>query len=70
MIVSFDQPTQVLTPLATTINGSAVSPRRYYGLPVVGFMIQDFANGNVGTPPVLSNYGGNFEHKYFLRIAP
>jgi hypothetical protein len=69
-ILAFDQPTQVLTPLATSINGSAVTPRRYFGLPVVGFMIQDFANGNVGTPPVLSNYGGNFEHKYFLRIAP
>jgi hypothetical protein len=70
MILGFDQAIQVLTPLATTINGTAVSPRRYYGLPVVGFMIQDFANGNVGTPPVLSNYGGNFAHKYRSQVAP
>ncbi|MET1080907.1 MAG: hypothetical protein ABWY06_23080 [Pseudomonas sp.] len=35
---------------------------RYKGLPVTGFMVHDFVNGNVGG--LLSNYGGNFEHKY------
>ncbi|MET1080906.1 MAG: hypothetical protein ABWY06_23075 [Pseudomonas sp.] len=34
----------------------------YHGLPVTGFMVHDFVNGNVGG--LLSNYGGNFEHKY------
>jgi len=34
----------------------------YVGLPTVGFMVQNFKNGNVGG--VLSNYGGNFNHKY------
>lgn len=34
----------------------------FAGLPTVGFMVQDFVNGNVGG--VLSNYGGNFIHKY------
>ncbi|MET1080909.1 MAG: hypothetical protein ABWY06_23090 [Pseudomonas sp.] len=35
---------------------------RYKGLPVIGFMVHDFVNGNVGG--LLSNYGGNFAHKY------
>ena len=39
----------------------------YTGLPTVGFMVQDFVNGNVGG--VLSNYGGNFIHKYTTNIA-
>jgi len=33
----------------------------YYGLPVIGFSAITFSNGNVGG--VLSNYGGNFNHK-------
>lgn len=33
----------------------------YRGLPVTGFMVQDFVNGNVSG--VLSNYAGNFNHK-------
>ena len=41
------------------------SPATYFGLPVVGFAVQSFANGSivVGGAPVLSNYGGNFIHK-------
>ncbi len=37
----------------------------YFGLPAVGFMVQDFINGNlqVGGTSTLSNYGGLFEHK-------
>lgn len=34
----------------------------YNGLPVVGFAVQKYVNGNVGG--VLSNYGGAFAHKY------
>ena len=34
----------------------------YYGLPVIGFAAWTFSNGNVGG--VLSNYGGNYIHKY------
>jgi hypothetical protein len=42
----------------------------YFGLPVVGFAVQSFANGAIatGTGPVLSNYGGNFNHKYLRDI--
>ena len=33
----------------------------YYGLPVIGFSAITYTNGNIGG--VLSNYGGNFNHK-------
>jgi len=39
----------------------------YFGLPVVGFAVQSFTNGTLPTAgggTVLSNYGGNFIHKY------
>lgn len=49
----------------TLINSSG---HTYSGLPVVGFMAQDYVNGNVGG--VLSNYGGNFNHKYVTTITP
>lgn len=39
----------------------------YTGLPIVGFMLQNFKNGNVGG--VLSNYGGNFNHKSTTNIV-
>jgi hypothetical protein len=68
--ISFTQPVQVISPTASTINGAAAAVQRSFGLPVVGFAIQDFSNGNVGTPPVLSNYGGNFNHKYSRTVAP
>lgn len=35
---------------------------RYGGLPVIGFAVVKYANGNVGG--VLSNYGGAFAHRY------
>ncbi|MET1080912.1 MAG: hypothetical protein ABWY06_23105 [Pseudomonas sp.] len=38
----------------------------YRGLPLTGFMVHDFVNGNVGG--LLSNYGGNFDHKYTTEI--
>jgi hypothetical protein len=43
----------------------------YIGLPVVGFAVQTFSNGtlSVGGVNVLSNYGGNFIHKYQTIIS-
>lgn len=45
----------------------AAAAYTYVGLPAVGFMVQDFVNGNVGG--VLSNYGGSFIHKYRTNIT-
>ena len=54
--------------LITNIGGSTSSGNTvtYIGLPVVGFAVQTFSNGtlSVGGVNVLSNYGGNFIHKY------
>ncbi len=52
----------------TAINGATTGGNTvtYYGLPVVGFMVQSFTNGNVGG--VLSNYGGDFRHRFTTRI--
>ena len=65
--ITFSQPVQVLTPAASTVNGVAAAVQPHRGLPVVGFAIQDFANGNVGG--VASNYGGSFVHKYLRSIG-
>jgi hypothetical protein len=48
---------------SSTTSGQTVT---YIGLPVVGFAVQTFSNGtlSVGGVNVLSNYGGNFVHKY------
>jgi hypothetical protein len=48
---------------SSTSSGNTVT---YVGLPVVGFAVQTFSNGtlSVGGVNVLSNYGGNFIHKY------
>lgn len=59
----------------TPIVGNALDPATgqrtgkqttYSGLPVVGFMLQDFLNPNVTINglPSASSYGGNFNHKY------
>jgi len=39
----------------------------YSGLPVIGFGVQEYVNGNLGG--VLSNYGGSFIHKYNRNIT-
>jgi hypothetical protein len=39
----------------------------YVGLPVIGFGVQEYVNGNVGG--VLSNYGGSFVHHYKRKIS-
>ena len=40
----------------------------YYGLPVIGFMVQDFVNLNAA-PGVMATYGGSFKHKYETDIS-
>lgn len=59
----FDQPLiNVLTPLNSSTNGAAdATLESTYGLPVVGFMVQDFVNGNLNG--LQSTYGGDFGHK-------
>jgi len=44
--------------------------KTYLGLPVVGFAVQNFANGTlvVGGSNVLANYGGSFVHRYTTTI--
>lgn len=45
---------------------------RYRGLPIVGFAVQKFVNGNLRVPEssgtVLSNYGGTAAHKYMTVV--
>lgn len=47
-------------------NHNMTATNTYRGLPAIGFMVQDFVNGNVGG--VLSNYVGNFSHKYTTNV--
>jgi len=35
----------------------------YHGLPLIGFMVQDFVNNNAA-PNVMATYGGSFQHKF------
>jgi len=52
-------------------DGTSVDVRpSYFGLPVVGFMVRTFRNGNLacGSATCQGNYGGAFPHKY-TRIA-
>ena len=48
---------------STYTTGTAV----YNGLPVIGFAVQKYVNGNVAG--VLSNYGGAYIHKYVRSFA-
>ena len=62
--------------LGTTIiqiNTGTVVPNQsvtYYGLPVVGLAVQSYSTTGLPgiNPNVLSNYGGNFVHKYLRDI--
>ncbi|MDT8322313.1 MAG: hypothetical protein RQ826_17500, partial [Xanthomonadales bacterium] len=36
---------------------------QYLGLPVIGFWVNTFSNGQIGGGNVLSNYGGTFQHR-------
>jgi len=44
----------------------------FFGLPVTGFMVRTFRNGNLscGTATCQGNYGGLFQHAYRTAIAP
>ena len=62
---------------ATTViplaGASVTGSRTYFGLPVIGFAVQTFTNGTLtvgAATNVLSNYGGNFDHKYTRSILP
>jgi len=69
-----DRVTLDATALAATI---ATSPVTFFGLPVTGFMIRNFRNGNLtcptggtGTSTCQGNYGSLFNHSYRNIINP
>ncbi len=57
----------ILTAVNSSTNGVADATPNYRGLPVVGFMVQDFVNSTLvtgaGATPGAA-FGGNFIHKY------
>ena len=57
----------VLTGAVTSVNTASAT---YIGLPVIGFAVQSFSNGVLpsGATTVLSNYGGDFGHRYTRNI--
>jgi len=63
----------VLGTTITTIGGGSTVNQNatYFGLPVIGFAVQDFVNGTLpgaGGGLILSAYGGNFVQKATTRI--
>ena len=60
----------ITTVIATGV--AAVGPQTFHGLPVVGFMIRTFDNGNLtcGTATCQGNYGGSVSHAYRNFITP
>jgi len=63
------------TSFLTAVNGvAALNPAAnvtYFGLPVVGFAAQTYSTTGIPgvSTTVLSNYGGNFNHKYQRSIS-
>jgi hypothetical protein len=58
--------TSSLTGTVTAHRLSSLNPvATFNGLPVIGFMVETFNNGNIpsGSAVVQSAYGGNFVHK-------
>jgi hypothetical protein len=51
---------------------SAAGPVTFFGLPVTGFMIRTFNNGQLtcGTAACQGNYGAAFSHSYTTNITP
>ena len=47
-----------------------VPPQTYFGLPMIGFMANNYVNGTLSGPtgPVLSNYGATSPHKGTVRV--
>ncbi len=74
MRLSFPQQLPCCTGTVNAVDRNGVPTRqltddagiKYIGLPVVGFAVQKYVNGNVNG--VLSNYGGLFVHKYERQV--
>lgn len=66
--------TSDVTRLDSTVLTSSVltTPVTFFGLPVTGFMVRTFANGNLSctTGTCQGNYGAAFRHSYETRVAP
>lgn len=59
------------TAATTTLLGG--TPSTFFGLPVTGFMVRTFRNGNLtcaGAATCQGNYGSLFNHSYNTRIVP
>jgi hypothetical protein len=63
-------PYQYSTGLVHRLTSTDSPPKTYYGLPMIGFMANDYVNRTllVGGQPVLSNYSATSAHKAILRI--
>jgi ribosomal protein S28E/S33 len=53
----------VATPTSSAC-GAGPTNTTFVGLPLIGFATETFVNGAVGTPPIQSDYSGQFVHKY------
>jgi hypothetical protein len=55
-----------------TFGAITAGVQTYFGLPVTGFMVRTFRNGNLtcGTATCQGNYGSVFEHSYRTLITP
>jgi hypothetical protein len=62
--------TSIRTPLATGVG--VAGAHTFRGLPVVGFAMRTFDNGNLtcGTATCQGNYGGSVQHSYTNAITP
>jgi hypothetical protein len=70
MSINFNQAVQAMTPVSSILSSAAgVAPfaATYRGLPVMGFMAQDFVNRNAQAGR-LATYGGSYVHKYRQNI--
>ena len=58
------------TALTTVLAGGV--PATFFGLPVTGFMVRTFRNGNLtcGSATCQGNYGAAFRHSYETRVTP
>jgi hypothetical protein len=58
------------TALTTVLAGGV--PATFFGLPVTGFMVRTFSNGNLtcGAGTCQGNYGSLFNHSYLTTITP
>ena len=68
---TYDSTGTVFTPAYTNLPDMSAVPYVFHGLPVIGFMAQDFLDTGIiilGLPSA-SGYGGNFIHKYTRYIT-